>query len=224
MNFTTHLLWHRPPGQVCGENKKGEYMRNEAINFVLVGVGGQGTILASDVLAELGLRLGYDVKKAEVHGMSQRGGSVVSHLRWGKQVFAPVIGRGEADFLVAFEKLEAARFVDWLRPGGTVLVNAYSIMPATVNAGSAIYPADDAIRGALSAATQRSVWVDAAAIADSLGNAKVANVALLGALSTLLEADVEAWDEGLRLRIPAKYLDLNRQAFQAGRAAVTNYI
>jgi indolepyruvate ferredoxin oxidoreductase beta subunit len=195
-------------------------MEKDAINFVLVGVGGQGTILASDVLAELGLKLGYDVKKAEVHGMSQRGGSVVSHLRWGPQVFAPVIGRGEADYLIAFEKLEAARFVEWLRPGGTVLVNDYSIAPATVAAGSAVYPPDAAINTALTVSTPHSIWVKGAEIADALGNPKVANVVLLGALSALLAADLSAWDEVLSLRIPAKYLELNRKAFQAGRVAV----
>jgi indolepyruvate ferredoxin oxidoreductase beta subunit len=195
-------------------------MKNTSINFVLVGVGGQGTILASDVLAELGLKLGYDVKKAEVHGMSQRGGSVVSHLRWGQQVFAPVIGRGQADFLVAFEKLEAARFIEWLRPGGTVLVNDYCIVPATVNAGSAVYPQDDAIQAALLSTTPHAIWVKGAEIAEALGNPKVANVALLGALSALLDADLDAWDEVLRLRVPAKYLEMNRKAFQAGRAAV----
>jgi len=193
---------------------------NNAINFVLVGVGGQGTILASDVLAELGLKLGYDVKKAEVHGMSQRGGSVVSHLRWGQQVFAPVIGRGEADYLLAFEKLEAARFVEWLRPGGTVVVNDYSIEPATVNAGSAVYPQDGILQTALANVTPHAVWVKGAEIAVALGNPKVANVALLGALSALLEPDLQIWDEVLRLRIPAKYLELNRKAFRAGRDAV----
>src|SRR5512142_5284 len=130
-------------------------MKPKSVNFVLVGVGGQGTLLASDVLAELGMRLGYDVKKAEVHGMSQRGGSVVSHLRWGEQVFAPVIARGDADFLIAFEKLEAARFIELLRPGGTVLVNDYSIEPVTVTAGGPAYPSDDSIQAALARATPR---------------------------------------------------------------------
>ena len=197
-------------------------MAKQTLNFVLVGVGGQGTILASDVLAELGLKLGYDVKKAEVHGMSQRGGSVVSHLRWGPQVFAPVIARGEADFLVAFEKLEAARFVELLRPGGTVLVNDYAITPATVNAGSAVYPPDDVLQAALAAANVRAVWVKGAEIAESLGNARVANVVLLGALSALLELAPEAWNEVLALRVPAKLLELNRKAFQAGRSAALN--
>jgi indolepyruvate ferredoxin oxidoreductase beta subunit len=195
-------------------------MQKQALNFVLVGVGGQGTILASDVLAELGLKLGYDVKKAEVHGMSQRGGSVVSHLRWGPQVFAPVIARGEADFLVAFEKLEAVRFIDMLRPGGTVLVNDYSIMPATVNAGSAVYPQDDALQAALDAAGVKAVWIKGMQIAEALGNSKTANVVLLGALSKLLDLTPEAWDEVLAGRVPAKYLELNRKAFSAGREAV----
>ncbi len=197
-------------------------MQKQAINFVLVGVGGQGTILASDVLAELGLRLGYDVKKAEVHGMSQRGGSVTSHLRWGPQVFAPVIAKGDADFLVAFEKLEAVRFIDMLRPGGTVLVNDYSIMPATVNAGSAVYPQDDALQAALDAAGVKSVWIKGMEIAEGLGNSKTANVVLLGALSKLLGLAPEAWDEVLAGRVPAKYLELNRKAVQAGREAVSS--
>jgi len=198
-------------------------MEKNALNFVLVGVGGQGTILASDVLAELGLKLGYDVKKAEVHGMSQRGGSVVSHLRWGPQVFAPVIARGEVDFLVAFEKLEAARFVDLLRPGGTVLVNDYAITPATVNAGSAVYPPDEALQAALAAAQARTVWINGMEIAEGLGNPKVANVVLLGALSALLpDLPLEAWNEVLVLRVPPKYLELNRKAFQAGRSSASH--
>jgi indolepyruvate ferredoxin oxidoreductase, beta subunit len=195
-------------------------MQKQALNFVLVGVGGQGTILASDVLAELGLKLGYDVKKAEVHGMSQRGGSVVSHMRWGPQVFALVIARGEADFLVAFEKLEAVRFIDMLRPGGTVLVNDYSIMPATVNAGNSVYPQDDALQAALDAAGVKAVWIKGMQIAEALGNSKTANVVLLGALSKLLGLTPEAWDEVLAGRVPAKYLELNRKAFSAGREAV----
>ena len=196
-------------------------MNTKTLNFVLVGVGGQGTILASDVLAELGLKLGYDVKKAEVHGMSQRGGSVVSHLRWGPQVFAPVIAKGEADFLIAFEKLEAARFIDMLKPGGVVLVNDYSIMPATVNAGSAAYPLDEALEGILASARAKAVWVKGMEIAEGLGNSKTANVVLLGALSKLLELDAAgAWDEVIEARVPKKHLEINRKAFQAGREAV----
>ncbi len=195
-------------------------MGPKSLNFVLVGVGGQGTLLASDVLAELGMRLGYDVKKAEVHGMSQRGGSVVSHLRWGEQVFAPVIARREADFLVAFEKLEAARFIELLRPGGTALVNDYCIEPATVSTGGLAYPDDESIRSVLARVTQNAVWVKGFEIAERLGNARVANAVMLGALSARLEFDPAAWTEVLEDRVPAKYRQLNRDAFIAGRNEV----
>jgi len=189
---------------------------------MLCGVGGQGTILAADLLAKVAAASGLEVKLSEVHGMSQRGGSVTSHLRWGPQVFAPVIARGQADYLVAFEKLEAVRFIDMLRPGGTVLINDYSIMPATVNAGSAVYPRDDALQAALDSAGVKAVWIKGMEIAEGLGNSKTANVVLLGALSKLLGLAPEAWDEVLAGRVPAKYLELNRMAFQAGREAVSS--
>ncbi len=195
-------------------------MRPTSLNFVLVGVGGQGTLLASDVLAELGMRLGYDVKKAEVHGMSQRGGSVVSHLRWGEQVFAPVIARGEGDFLVAFEKLEAARFIELLRPSGTVLVNDYCIEPASVTVGGPAYPGDESIRAALAQVTPHAVWVKGFEIAEKLGNARVANTVILGALSRQLDFEAAAWSQVLEERVPDKYRQLNLDAFTAGRNAV----
>ncbi len=197
-------------------------MKHTAINFVLVGVGGQGTILASDVLAELGLKLGYDVKKAEVHGMSQRGGSVISHLRWGAQVFSPIIPRGEGDVLVAFEKLESARFRDLLKPGGLALINDYAIEPLTVNTAGIAYPEDEYLRQQLIQVTDRVHWVKGIEIAEGLGNARAANVVMLGALSALLDLDEQSWEEVLTMRIPPKYLELNRKAFQAGRAAVAD--
>jgi indolepyruvate ferredoxin oxidoreductase beta subunit len=195
-------------------------MKPASINFVLVGVGGQGTILASDILAELGLKLGYDVKKAEVHGMSQRGGSVISHLRWGEQVFSPIIPRGEADVLVAFEKMEAARFRELLKPGGLALVNDYAIEPVTVNTSGIPYPEDAQLQAQLAKVTDRVYWVKGIEIAEGLGNARAANVVLLGALSALLDLDEESWDEVLQIRIPPKYMELNRKAFLAGRAAI----
>ena len=195
-------------------------MKPASINFVLVGVGGQGTILASDILAELGLKLGYDVKKAEVHGMSQRGGSVISHLRWGEQVLSPIIPREEADVLVAFEKMEAARFRDLLKPGGLALVNDYAIEPVTVNTSGIPYPEDAQLQAQLAEVTDRVYWVKGIEIAEGLGNARAANVVLLGALSALLDLDEESWDEVLQIRIPPKYLELNRKAFLAGRAAI----
>lgn len=195
-------------------------MRPASINFILVGVGGQGTILASDVLAELGLKLGYDVKKAEVHGMSQRGGSVISHLRWGNQVFSPIIPRGEADVLVAFEKLEAIRFRDLLKPGGLALVNDYAIEPVTVNTSGIPYPGDSELRDQLARVTEQTYWVKGIEIAEGLGDARAANVVLLGALSALLDMEEDVWDEVLQMRIPPKYLSLNRKAFQVGRAVI----
>lgn len=195
-------------------------MNPEKLNFVLVGVGGQGTILASDVLAELGLRLGYDVKKAEVHGMSQRGGSVTSHLRWGPRVFSPIIPPGEADILVAFEKLEAARFIQLLKPDGLALVNDYAIEPLSVQTSGVPYPEDDDLRVRLSSVTEKSYWVKGFEIGETLGNPRSANVVLLGALSALLQFDVSAWNTVLEMRVPAKHLDLNLRAFAAGRSAV----
>ena len=125
-------------------------------NFVLVGVGGQGTLLASNILADVGLAAGFDVKKSEVHGMSQRGGSVVSHVRWHPEhVASPLVGLGEADILLAFEKLEALRFVEFLKPGGTAIVNEMVIVPITVSAGTGHYPDDAAIDAALAAVSAR---------------------------------------------------------------------
>ncbi|MFZ1286661.1 MAG: indolepyruvate oxidoreductase subunit beta [Candidatus Phosphoribacter sp.] len=188
------------------------------LDVVLVGVGGQGTILASNVLAELGIRAGYDVKKAEVHGMSQRGGSVVSHVRWGTQVFSPIIPPGGADILVAFEKMEAARYAALLAPGGAVLINDHSIEPITVITGGAHYPEDAAIESAFGGSGQRLVWVHGARVANDLGNRSVANVVLLGALSTLLGLPVHDWTAVLDRLVKASYRDLNHQAFAAGRA------
>lgn len=195
-------------------------MKPEGFNFVLVGVGGQGTILASDVLAELGLRLGYDVKKAEVHGMSQRGGSVTSHLRWGSRVFSPIIPRGEADILLAFEKLEAARFISQLKPGGLALVNEYAIEPLSVQTSGVPYPADEDLRELLARTTSRVYWVRGIEIAEGLGNTRIANVVLLGALTALLDIELDQWDAVLEMRVPAKHLELNRKAFHAGREAI----
>lgn len=191
------------------------------VRFFLVGVGGQGTILASDVLAEVGLKCGYDVKKAEIHGMSQRGGSVVSNVVWARQVFSPIISVGEADVLIAFEKLEALRFLPFLQPGGLMLVNDYSIAPVTVSAGAALYPQDDVLYSQLQQRSQSQTWVKGVELAESLGSAKAANVVLLGSLSALISGDTNVWVEAVLQRVPAKFADLNKKAFEAGRAKVT---
>ncbi len=191
-----------------------------AMSFLLAGVGGQGTILASNVLMEVGLALGYEAKKAEVHGMSQRGGSVISHVRWGEKVFSPVIAPGEADVLIAFEKLEAARFIRDLKPGGMALINKYAIVPVTVSSGDQTYPGDEAIRATIAAVTENVHWVEAITIAENLGSAKVTNVVMLGALSRLLEMEPSPWLAVIEARVPQKFVELNRQAFRAGREAV----
>ena len=190
------------------------------INILLTGVGGQGTILASNIVAEVGVALGYDVKKAEVHGMSQRGGSVVSQVRWGRQVFSPIIPPGEADFLIAFEKLEAVRALAYLRPNGQLVADPHAIPPVTVTSGDAHYPNDDAIRSALARVTPHVHWIPGVDIAEELGNAKAANVVLLGAFSSLLGHDAGLWLEIIRQRVPPKYMDLNEQAFRRGRALI----
>ena len=189
--------------------------------FLLVGVGGQGTILASNVLAELGIALGYDVKKAEVHGMSQRGGSVVSHLTWAEEVFSPVSPDGEADILLSFEKLEAIRFAKGLRSGGMVLINDHEIVPVTVSSGAGKYPKVEEAQAVFKPVTDKVYCIKGVAIAEELGNAKAANVVLLGALSKILDTEVEPWLEVIESRVPPKFVELNRKAFHAGRAAVS---
>lgn len=192
---------------------------DKGLSFLLVGVGGQGTILASDILAEVALLLGYDVKKAEIHGMSQRGGSVVSHLRWGTQVFSPIVPKASADILVAFEKLEAGRYAEFLKRDGIALINDFAIPPVTVNSGNAAYPGDDVIEAMVRRYTDQIHWIDGIGIAEELGNVKMANVVVIGALASLLQLPVDLVMQAVAGRVPEKYLELNRQAFFAGTTA-----
>ncbi len=200
----------------------------EAINFLLAGVGGQGTILASDVLVNVGLAAGYQAKQAEVHGMSQRGGSVTSHVRWGKMVYSPLIGAGEVDVLLAFEKAEALRNLSQLRYGALAVVNMQAIEPITVTSGGQPYPEDDHLRATLAQISDTATFVDGEGIATGLGNVRAANVVLLGALSALLEREGyvgpeltrDVWLDVITQRVPPRYMELNRRAFDAGRTAV----
>jgi indolepyruvate ferredoxin oxidoreductase beta subunit len=199
----------------------------ETINFLLAGVGGQGTILASDVLVNVGLAVGYQAKQAEVHGMSQRGGSVTSFVRWGQSVFSPLVGGGEVDVLLAFEKVEALRNLNQLRSGALALVNLAAIEPVTVTSGGQVYPDDETMRQKISQVTQKVIYLDGEAIASGLGNVRAANVVLLGALSTLMEREglagselpADIWLSVITGRVPPKYVELNIQAFNAGREA-----
>lgn len=199
----------------------------ETINFLLAGVGGQGTILASDVIVNVGLAAGFQTKQAEVHGMSQRGGSVTSFVRWGKVVYSPLVGAGEVDVFLAFEKAEALRYLNQLRPGALALVNLAAIEPVTVTSGGQSYPSDETLHQKISEVTSEAIYVDGEAIALALGNVRAANVVLLGALSALMqrqgltgaELPPETWLNIIIQRVPPKYVELNHKAFNAGQAA-----
>ncbi len=189
-------------------------------SVLLVGVGGQGTILAGKILSNGLLEAGYDVKMSEVHGMSQRGGAVSSQVRYGSQVFSPIIGRGAADILVSFEAMEALRWLDYLKPGGKVVVNDYRIPSSPILSGAVAYPAD--VLGTLKAAADTTV-VDAAGIAAGLGNPRVMNIVLLGALIGALEASGALspidWKEKIRANVKPAFVELNIAAFAAGVVA-----
>ncbi len=192
----------------------------EQANFLLVGVGGQGILVAGDILAHVGLRAGYDVKKSEVHGMSQRGGAVNSHVRFGRTVYSPLIGQGEADYLLAFELLEALRWCHFLHRRGVALVNCDRLPPPAVISGGAHYPDMEGIRRELSSRAENVYFIEGARIAQDLYNPRVANVVLLGALSTFLPFPSSLWEEVILDRVPPRYVELNRQAFRLGRAQV----
>lgn len=187
------------------------------INFLFVGVGGQGILTASDIAAEVGLAAGYDAKKSEVHGFSQRGGVVESHVRWGERVYSPLAERGTVDYLIAMETLEAGRWIEWVRPGGTIFVNRQRIEPMSVSVGGASYPAVDAIESTLRAHTDDVVWIDGLEIAKELGTARLTNTVVLGALSLRLDVDEDVWLSVIERRVPSRYAELNRAAFRAGR-------
>ncbi len=196
----------------------------DKIDFILAGVGGQGIVLMSDLLAETALAAGYDVKKSDVHGMAQRGGSVVSYVRLGDQVLSSLPREGEVDFLVGLEKLEIARWAYCLRRGGVAAVNDHMILPLSVSAGADPYPTDAQVLGTLHGRTDRVYWVDGVGISAGLGNPKVLNVVVLGFLASLLPMPWEAWLEALARRVPAKYRELNVRALEAGRAAAASPI
>ena len=186
-------------------------------NVSLVGVGGQGILLTSDILALAAMHAGLDVKKSEIHGMSQRGGSVISQVRFGAKVHSPIIPDGQSDVLVSFERTEALRYAHLAKPGAKILVNDMERIPVTVSSGlqDPIQDADQRL-----AAYPGLTLIDANPLAIQAGNLRAANVVLVGALSTFVPFDEEHWQAALRERIPAKLLDVNLRAFALGRAAV----
>jgi indolepyruvate ferredoxin oxidoreductase beta subunit len=189
--------------------------RARAGNVFLAGVGGQGILLASEVLCEAFLLSGYDVKKSEVHGMAQRGGAVTTHLRYGKKVHSPLIEPGTADLLVAFEKMEALRFAHYLSPGGAALVNAQEILPPSVSTGKERYPSR--IEERLREFTPNLFVVDALAAALSLHEVRAVNIVMVGAASRFLPLPEEAYVEALHATMHARIVEVNVRAFRAGR-------
>ena len=188
----------------------------ETKNIMIVGVGGQGSLLASKLLGHLLLSRGYDVKVSEVHGMSQRGGSVVTFVRFGDRVYSPVVDRGEADFIVSFEKLEAARWLSHLKKGGRVVVNTQEIEPIPVITGLAQYPQD--LVEKMRAQGAQVDALDCLSLAEQAGSAKAVNIVLMGRLSRYFpDIPEQAWQEAITACVPEKYLELNRRAFALGR-------
>lgn len=192
----------------------------KAIDFVLAGVGGQGILLSSDILCLVGMIAGYDVKKTDVHGMAQRGGSVISHVRLADHVYSPMVPLGGADVLLGFEKLEACRWLHYLRSDGVAVVNDEAI-PTLALESRVPYPDDATILSLLQARARRVDLLPAGALAAQLGNARVANVILLGALSCSLDIPVAVWQRAVAERVPAKARELNLRAFELGRAKAT---
>ena len=191
-------------------------MGNTAFDLVIVGVGGQGTLLASKILGRLALAAGLHVKVSEVHGMSQRGGSVITHVRVGDAVHAPLVALGGADYLVSFEALEAVRSAGYLKPTGVLIVNTQRILPMPVITGAATYPAQPLDNAALAGHTVDAV--DALALAVAAGSQKAVNLVLLGVLSRHLPFEDEAWKSAIASSVPRNSMSVNIKAFEAGRA------
>ena len=188
----------------------------ETKNIMIVGVGGQGSLLASKLLGQLLISRGYDVKVSEVHGMSQRGGSVVTYVRYGDRVASPLIDKGEADCIVSFELLEAARWLEYLRPGGQIVTSTQQIDPMPVVTGAAVYPEN--LVEKLKAKAKVDA-LDCLSIAMEAGSAKAVNIVLMGRLSHYFDFPEEAWTEAMEAIVPPKFLEMNRKAFALGKNA-----
>lgn len=186
----------------------------QVTSVLIVGVGGQGTLLASRLLGNAMLSAGCDVKVSEVHGMSQRGGSVVTYVRYGDEVSSPIIEEGGADYILAFEQLEAARFLAWLKPGGEMIVNSQAIDPMPVITGAAQYPQD-----LIAKIREKDVTltdVDALALAEEAGSSKAVNVVLIGVLAKRMNLSYDAWVQTIKETVPPKFVEMNRKAFDLG--------
>jgi indolepyruvate ferredoxin oxidoreductase beta subunit len=188
-------------------------------NILVAGVGGQGVIIASDIMCEVFMEAGYDVKKSEVHGMAMRGGIVTSHFRFGKKVYSPLIKQGEADILLAFEQLEGLRWFNYLRPDGKMIMNDHKINPPAVNLGEIEYP--NAIPDIIRPKIKNYYLVKGTEIALELGDVRAANVVLLGAISKCFKVNEDLWLKTILDYLPPKVHELNRKAFSAGRNQIS---
>lgn len=193
------------------------------LNLLVVGVGGQGTILAGDVLAEIGMLADMDSKKSDILGLAIRSGSVVSHIRWGKKIQAPMCMKGTVDFILGFEPLESLRVLDYLKKDGTVIVNDYVIPTIGTTTGKEEYPTKETIIETLNTSAKDVYIFDATKIAEEVGSTKIVNVLLIGALSSLIDIDISIWEKAIRKFAPPKFQDLNISAFQKGRSLMEDY-
>ena len=191
---------------------------NDITNIIITGVGGQGILLASEIISKAAVQAGFDVKRSEIHGMSQRGGSVNSHIRFGKKIFSPLVMMGDCDLLLAFEKLESVRMADFVKRDGTIIVNDQQINPSAVASGTATYP--DSIEEILRAHFNSVIFLNALEIAKQAGNLRTANIALLGAASKNLNIPAEIWEDAIVKRVPERAIEVNLKAFQLGLQAV----
>ena len=187
---------------------------NDVKSVLIVGVGGQGTLLASRLLGNALLSRDYDVKVSEVHGMSQRGGSVVTYVRYGESVSSPIIEQGEADLILSFEALEAARFLPYLKKGGKIIVNTQQIDPMPVVTGNAVYPED--IIGQIKSLGVDVISADALSLAEQAGSVKAVNVVLMGMLAKQTDIEKQVWLDTVEQTVPPKFLELNLKAFELG--------
>jgi indolepyruvate ferredoxin oxidoreductase, beta subunit len=190
-------------------------MDNKVTNVLIVGVGGQGVLLASEVLSETAIQAGLDVKKSEVHGMSQRGGVVTSHVKFGPKVYSPIIPYGQADVLISFEEAEALRAIDWMKKDGLIATSTTRLIPPIATSGKIKYP-DDPVDD-LRKKFKNVIAIDADSIALELGNPRLVNILLLGVISERLNLGDTTWEEAIKLRVKAKFVDLNLKAFARGR-------
>jgi indolepyruvate ferredoxin oxidoreductase beta subunit len=190
------------------------------MDILITGVGGQGVVLASDIIGETAIAAGYDVKKTDTLGMAQRGGSVVSHLRLAEKVWSPLIKEGEADLLLSFEKLEAARWSHYIKPGAIVIVNTYEQPPLSVSLGQIKYPTDNDIKEALRRRTDKIYFIDANKRAQEIGNVRTLNIFMLGCFSVFAPLDVQVWKDSIIRRMPENLRDINLKAFDMGRKEI----